>query len=232
MTGATRVVFNLRYPGQYADAECGLFYNGFRIYIPTVGRYTQGDPIGLTGGWNRFGYVDANPLNYADPSGLLKDCAFPGGCVDFNPPPYIGPDNPYPLGSPGYVTPPNLLSWTESPRPSPLDATIPGLIVDLCRGISDRMFNRFPDRDLPRNKDGRPIPDLEAEGPYTQLGQRQGRRGKYDQAREFDASGKPVRDIDFTDHGRPGNHTNPHQHDYLPSPTGGTPQHGPARPLN
>jgi RHS repeat-associated protein len=140
-TGISEVKFNLRYPGQYTDAESGLFYNGFRTYIPTVGRYTQSDPIGLAGGWNRFGYVDANPLNYADPSGLLKVCAFPGGCVDFNPPPYMGPDNPYPLGSSGYVTPPNLPSWTESPRPSPLDATIPGLIVDLCRGISDRIFS-------------------------------------------------------------------------------------------
>jgi len=47
-----------------------LFYNGFRTYIPTVGRYTQGDPIGLDGGWNRFGYVDGNPLMFTDSVGL------------------------------------------------------------------------------------------------------------------------------------------------------------------
>lgn len=49
VTSTTPVTFNLRYPGQYADAESGLFYNRFRTYIPTVGRYTQGDPIGLSG---------------------------------------------------------------------------------------------------------------------------------------------------------------------------------------
>ncbi len=61
---------NLRFPGQYFDKESGLHYNGFRTYNPVTGRYTQGDPIGLDGGWNRFGYVDASPLNFTDPRGL------------------------------------------------------------------------------------------------------------------------------------------------------------------
>ncbi|MDP9920979.1 RHS repeat-associated protein [Variovorax boronicumulans] len=69
-TGVSEVKFNLRYPGQYADVESGLFYNGFRTYDPRVGRYTQSDPIGLDGGWNRFGYVDGDPLSYVDPEGL------------------------------------------------------------------------------------------------------------------------------------------------------------------
>ncbi|WP_454901164.1 RHS repeat-associated core domain-containing protein [Variovorax boronicumulans] len=69
-TGVSEVKFNLRYPGQYADEESGLFYNGYRTYMPILGRYTQGDPIGLDGGWNRFGYVDGDPLSYIDPDGL------------------------------------------------------------------------------------------------------------------------------------------------------------------
>ncbi|WP_198086381.1 RHS repeat-associated core domain-containing protein [Variovorax sp. E3] len=69
-TGISEVKFNLRYPGQYADEESGLFYNGFRTYDPRVGRYTQSDPIGLDGGWNRFSYVDANPMSFVDPEGL------------------------------------------------------------------------------------------------------------------------------------------------------------------
>jgi RHS repeat-associated protein len=95
----------------------------------------------------------------------------------------------------------------------------------------DRAGSGFPDRELPRDPNGNPVRDPEAEGAHTQLGQKEGRRGKYDQGREWGADGKPVKDIDFTDHGRPQNHTNPHEHPYLPNPTGGTPQHGPARPL-
>ena len=44
-------------------------YNYFRNYQPNQGRYTQGDPIGLGGGLNRFGYVGGNPLNRVDPTG-------------------------------------------------------------------------------------------------------------------------------------------------------------------
>ncbi|WP_185545914.1 RHS repeat-associated core domain-containing protein [Variovorax sp. KBW07] len=71
-TNLSEVKFNLRYPGQYADEESGLFYNGFRSYIPPLGRYTQGDPIGLDGGWNRFGYVGGDPLSFVDPKGLQQ----------------------------------------------------------------------------------------------------------------------------------------------------------------
>jgi len=72
-TGATsipEVTFNLRYPGQYFDAETKLHYNYFRTYAPSTGRYTQGDPIGLDGGWNRFEYVNGNPLKWTDQRGL------------------------------------------------------------------------------------------------------------------------------------------------------------------
>ena len=88
-----------------------------------------------------------------------------------------------------------------------------------------------PDRALPRTEHGEPKADKEAEGSaHTQLGAKEGREGTYRQAREFDAEGNPVKDIDFTDHGRPGQHTNPHQHPY--EPTGGTPKRGKADPLN
>jgi RHS repeat-associated protein len=69
-TTVATVTFNLRYPGQYFDQESNLHYNYHRSYSATVGRYTQSDPIGLDGGWNRFGYAEQNPVSFTDPKGL------------------------------------------------------------------------------------------------------------------------------------------------------------------
>jgi len=44
-----------------------LYYNYHRDYDPSLGRYIQSDPIGLSGGLNTYGYVGANPLMRADP---------------------------------------------------------------------------------------------------------------------------------------------------------------------
>ena len=66
----TKVRINLRFPGQYYDKESKLFYNWNRYYSPKLGRYITSDPIGLEGGLNTYGYVDANPLKWIDPFGL------------------------------------------------------------------------------------------------------------------------------------------------------------------
>jgi RHS repeat-associated protein len=47
-----RFTLNIRFPGQYYDAESGLHYNGQRYYAPTLGRYISSDPVGLVGGSN------------------------------------------------------------------------------------------------------------------------------------------------------------------------------------
>ncbi len=62
---------NLRFPGQYADAETGVHYNWFRYYAPEIGRYLRTDPIRLEGGdVNWYGYVWNNSINLTDPFGL------------------------------------------------------------------------------------------------------------------------------------------------------------------
>ena len=64
---------NLRFPGQYYDAETGLHYNHQRYYEPQRGRYITTDPIGFQGGdMNLYRYTENNPVNVIDPYGLLK----------------------------------------------------------------------------------------------------------------------------------------------------------------
>ncbi len=72
-TGSATV--NIRMPGQYVDAESGLFYNWNRYYNPAIGRYISSDPIGIDGGLNTFLYAEASPVMYVDPEGL-KEVAY------------------------------------------------------------------------------------------------------------------------------------------------------------
>jgi len=67
---------NLRFQGQYFDAETGLHYNRFRYYDPNCGRFINQDPIGLAGGNNNYLYVP-NPTGWVDPFGLVAEKEVP-----------------------------------------------------------------------------------------------------------------------------------------------------------
>ena len=70
--GATRHQ-PLRFAGQeYDDFAGDREYNIFRWYRELWGRYTQADPIGLTGGPNSYAYADENPGATMDRVGLLS----------------------------------------------------------------------------------------------------------------------------------------------------------------
>jgi len=88
---------NTRFPGQLFDEETGLHYNYYRDYDPSLGRYIQSDPIGITRNYSdpkiqmaikqgipiifmdepesyspnhSYGYASQNPLSGIDPFGL------------------------------------------------------------------------------------------------------------------------------------------------------------------
>jgi RHS repeat-associated protein len=69
---------NLRFPGQYFLIESGLVYNWHRHYDPTLGRYTQPDPLGFVSGPSLYAYALSSPSIHTDPSGQdVTICFYP-----------------------------------------------------------------------------------------------------------------------------------------------------------
>ena len=67
------------YTGRELENETGLYYYRARYYDPELGRFISEDPIGFSGGdVNLFRYVENDPINRVDPSGLdFRICSRP-----------------------------------------------------------------------------------------------------------------------------------------------------------
>jgi hypothetical protein len=52
--------------------EAGLHYNWHRHCDPTIGRYTQADPLGFVDGPSVYGYAGGNPQAFVDPEGRVR----------------------------------------------------------------------------------------------------------------------------------------------------------------
>jgi RHS repeat-associated protein len=72
-----------RFPGQWFQLETGLHYNWHRSYDPSIGRYTQPDPLGFVDGPSVYGYALGAPQSSVDRDGqnvvsealkLARDC--------------------------------------------------------------------------------------------------------------------------------------------------------------
>ncbi|MEW8657561.1 MAG: RHS repeat-associated core domain-containing protein, partial [Candidatus Thiodiazotropha endolucinida] len=101
----------LGFPGQYFDEESGNYYNYFRDYDPSTGRYLQSDPIGLLGGLNTYTYVHQNPLTSIDPFGLF---CWGSNCHGPKPAPL-----PYTPPSTGTIdSSDNIIPFPPKPKPS------------------------------------------------------------------------------------------------------------------
>jgi RHS repeat-associated protein len=64
----------LRYSGQERDAT-GLYYYGFRYYVPWCQRWLNADPSGTADGFNLYAMVHGNPVGHIDIDGLVDDHA-------------------------------------------------------------------------------------------------------------------------------------------------------------
>jgi RHS repeat-associated protein len=69
--GLGTFAYNIRFPGQYYQAETGLNQNWMRDYDSLTGRYAESDPIGLRGGRNTYIYGLQNPISLTDLTGQI-----------------------------------------------------------------------------------------------------------------------------------------------------------------
>jgi len=205
------------YRGYRSDKETGLYYLQSRYYSPEWGRFINAD--GMVGNFgellstNMFAYCLNNPVNQIDPNGK----------------------NPFAL----------LIGAVAATVAFEVVAVVAvvAVAVVLTAVLIDEISDRFtadsdedigqsspavpgapgtyaPDRALPRTKHGDSIPD--SDSPHTQLGRRTDDGHTYNQGREWvlrpDGRGITAdHDWDFTDHGDPENHTNPHKHKLEPN---------------
>ncbi len=73
----------LHFTGQEHDTESNLEHFWFRQYSSVQGNWMSPDPAGLAAGdpinpqsWNRYAYVESNPVSITDPLGLFLNTPF------------------------------------------------------------------------------------------------------------------------------------------------------------
>jgi RHS repeat-associated protein len=176
------------YTGHVSDAATGLSQMQQRYMDPQLGMFLSIDPVTAyeqpVGQFNRYRYANSNPYKFTDPDGQSATLLIPIVVI------------PIVVATTYYAT---TSSEQRADLGNKLESAVrgvfqksestpqqPALQGDGSIASEGASGNRFPDRALPTKPSGEPAPDPDAGGPHTQLGQKEGRNGKYDQAREFD----------------------------------------------
>jgi RHS repeat-associated protein len=69
------------FAGMRLDPETGLYYDHARYYNAVQGRFIERDPLVYSNPVNAYIYVNDNPINFVDPTGMVCPCAAnPGDC--------------------------------------------------------------------------------------------------------------------------------------------------------
>lgn len=85
---ATGTTDKHRFTSYERDSETGMDYAVNRGYSQSVGRFMQADPHRASSGakipqsWNRYSYVQNDPITFVDPTGLFAEVLVPVGVCD------------------------------------------------------------------------------------------------------------------------------------------------------
>gem|GEM_PF-1287442 len=74
--GTLADVNSYRFSTKYFDVETGMYYYGYRYYMPELGRWQTRDPLGEKGGINLYGFVGNEPVGSWDYLGKAVRVAY------------------------------------------------------------------------------------------------------------------------------------------------------------
>jgi uncharacterized protein RhaS with RHS repeats len=225
---------------------------GVRSEEPEEGRFLSVDPL-----WERYPglspyhYGANNPILNIDPCGLTHGPAKDPERID-NPLDDTGGGEL--LGGGGTIEPGaaieqigERIGLIESAEQAAIRAQNES-VANRSAAAHDQMERNSRPQYVPTDANGKPLElpresngDLKPESvyPHTQIGETEGRKGSYKQTLEWDSGKRPKQRVDWTDHGRPSDHTDPHAHPAVPNPpyesptyVGGSFKWGSATPLS
>ena len=65
-SGTMADTFSFRFSTKYFDADCGLYYYGYRHYKPQIMCWLTEDPLGVDGGLNLYEFCENSPIGIFD----------------------------------------------------------------------------------------------------------------------------------------------------------------------